>query len=195
MILFIQSMSNLSTCYGFVGIALRSALRMGLHRNLSHAQLNSIELETSRRVFYVCRQLDIYVSALLGFPMLLNDEDVDQPLPTPVDDEFITKEGILSVPPNTPSFFEAFNAHAQLMDILSKIIKYIYPLKGIEKTVAAGGQMSATYMISYTKVKDMEKSLQQWYEKLPSFWRPNPDGPEEVVRSVTGWTTKFLIPC
>jgi hypothetical protein len=184
MILFIQSVSNLSTCYGFVGIALRSALRMGLHRNIPHAHQNAIESESRRRVFSVCRQLDIYVSALLGFPMLLNDEDIDQPLPTPVDDEYITRDGILPVRAGTTSFFEAFNAHAQLMDILSKIIKHIYPLKGIEQGVAQGGEPNTTYIISFTKVKEMEVALQQWNEQLPVDWRPNSNGPEEVVRYV-----------
>ncbi|KAH8200251.1 hypothetical protein TruAng_005587 [Truncatella angustata] len=182
MILFIQSISSLGTCYGFVGIALRSALRMGLHRNLPHNQGTAIDAESRRRVFSVCRQLDIYVSALLGFPMLLNDDDIDQPLPTPIDDEFITKNGMVPVPPGTTSFIEAFNAHARLMDILSKIIKHIYPVKGMEQTVAEGGQMSPSYMISYGKVQELETALQQWNEELPAAWRPDSEGPEEVVR-------------
>ncbi|KAI1769169.1 hypothetical protein GGR53DRAFT_517382 [Hypoxylon sp. FL1150] len=183
MILFIQSISNLSTCYGFVGIALRSALRMGLHRHLPHIKLNPIESETRKRVFYICRQMDTYVSALLGFPLLLNDEDIDQPLPTPVDDQFITKDAILIPPPGTPSFFEAFNAHVKLMDILGKVVKHIYPLKGIEQNEGEGsGQPYASYMISYGKVKEMEKELQQWNEELPVTWRPDSEGSVEVVR-------------
>ncbi|KAI8966227.1 fungal-specific transcription factor domain-containing protein [Daldinia sp. FL1419] len=183
MILFIQSISNLSTCYGFVGIALRSALRMGLHRHLPHIKLNPIEAETRRRVFYICRQMDTYVSALLGFPLLLNDEDIDQPLPTPVDDEYITKDKILRPPPQTPSFLEAFNAHVRLMDILGKVVKNVYPLKGMDQSEAEGsGQPYASYVISYGKIKEIEKELQRWNEDLPDAWRPNPIGAVEVVR-------------
>ncbi|KAI0386228.1 fungal-specific transcription factor domain-containing protein [Hypomontagnella monticulosa] len=183
MILFIQSISNLSTCYGFVGIALRSALRMGLHRHLPHVKLNPIEAETRRRVFYICRQMDTYVSALLGFPLLLNDEDIDQPLPTPVDDQYITKDEIIIPPPGTPSFFEAFNAHVRLMDILGKVVKHVYPLKGIEQNEGENvGEPFASYMISYGKIKEMEKELQQWNEDLPIAWRPDSEGPVEFVR-------------
>jgi hypothetical protein len=32
MIIFLQCSAKLSTCYSYVGIALRAALRMGLHR-------------------------------------------------------------------------------------------------------------------------------------------------------------------
>ncbi|KAI0118611.1 hypothetical protein GGR51DRAFT_554299 [Nemania sp. FL0031] len=183
MILFLQSISNLSTCYGFVGIALRSALRMGLHRHLPHIKLDPIESETRRRVFYICRQMDTYVSALLGFPLLLNDDDIDQLLPTAVDDQFITKEGITTPPPETPSYIEAFNAHVKLMDLLSKVVKNVYPLKRVDPKVVDGDESQyASYMVSYARIKEMEEELQQWNEKLPFAWRPNPEGPVEVVR-------------
>ncbi|GAP90000.1 putative C6 transcription factor [Rosellinia necatrix] len=183
MILFLQSISNLSTCYGFVGIALRSALRMGLHRHLPHIKLDPVESETRRRVFYICRQMDTYVSALLGFPLLLNDDDIDQLLPTAVDDQFITREGITTPPAGTPSYIEAFNAHVKLMDLLSKVVKHVYPLKRIDPKVADGDESQyASYMVSYARIKEMEEELQQWNEQLPFAWRPNPDGPAEVVR-------------
>ncbi|KAI0512783.1 hypothetical protein F5B22DRAFT_614202 [Xylaria bambusicola] len=183
MILFLQSMSNLSTCYGFVGIALRSALRMGLHRHLPYIKMDPVESETRRRVFYICRQMDTYVSALLGFPLLLNDDDIDQLLPTAVDDDFITKEGITTPPSGTPSYIEAFNAHVKLMDLLSKVVKNVYPLKRADPKVTDEDEsQSASYMVSYARVKEMEEELQQWNEQLPFAWRPSPEGSVEVVR-------------
>ncbi|KAI0799241.1 hypothetical protein GGR55DRAFT_670571 [Xylaria sp. FL0064] len=183
MILFLQSISNLSTCYSFVGIALRSALRMGLHRHLPYVKLDPIESETRRRVFYICRQMDTYVSALLGFPLLLNDDDIDQLLPTAVDDQFITKEGITNPPSGTPSYIEAFNAHVKLMDLLSKVVKNVYPLKRVDPKVGEEDESQyASYMVSYARIKEMEEELQRWNEQLPFAWRPNPEGPVEVVR-------------
>jgi len=184
-ILFLQATSNLSACYAFIGIALRSALRIGLHRHLPHAKLSPIEHETRRRVFHVVRQIDTYVSALLGFPILLRTEDIDQPLPTEVDDEHITMDGIQKPPPGTAgSFFEAFNAHAKLMGILEKVVKYIYPLKGIEECAMNGDRPNATYSISYGRIKEIEAELQDWYERLPTRWRPSSEGPIEVIRYV-----------
>ncbi|KAJ2976508.1 hypothetical protein NUW58_g8068 [Xylaria curta] len=183
MILFLQSISNLSTCYGFVGIALRSALRMGLHRHLPHVKLDPIESETRRRVFYICRQMDTYVSALLGFPLLLNDDDIDQLLPTAVDDQFITKEGITKPPAGTPSYIDAFNAQVKLMDLLSKVVKNVYPLKRIDPKVVDGDESHyASYMVSYARIKELEEELEQWKEQLPFAWRPNSEGAVEVVR-------------
>ncbi|KAL5603352.1 hypothetical protein FOBRF1_010885 [Fusarium oxysporum] len=130
-ILFLQATSNLSSCYSFVGIALRSSLRIGLHRHLQHERINVIEQEVRKRVFYVIRQMDIYVSTLLGFPLLLSVDDINQSLPAEVDDEYITPTRILQPPPRSASFLEAFNAHAELIEILFKITKYVYPTKGL----------------------------------------------------------------
>ncbi|KAL0931949.1 C6 transcription factor [Colletotrichum truncatum] len=182
MILFLQATSNLSGCYAFVGIALRSALRMGLHRFLKHEQISIIEQEVRKRVFWVIRQMDIYVSAMLGFPLLLNADDIDQPYPTEIDDEYITNEGILTPPPGMFSFFEAFNAHTRLMEILAKILKHVYPLKGLGQSVMKGDKPGTTYLISYASIKQIETELQEWYEMLPSQWRPSPDGTVEVIR-------------
>lgn len=186
-ILFLQATSNLSACYAFVGIALRSALRMGLHRHLRHEQINTVEDETRRRVFYVIRQMDIYVSTLLGFPLMLNSEDIDQPYPSEIDDEYITPAMMLQPPPGSSSFFVAFNAHTRLMEILAKITKYVYPTKSSAQSVRSNKSSSSTtsYSISYSRIKEIEADLHAWYEKLPERWRPSPDGPIEVVRYVS----------
>ena len=158
---------------------------MGLHRNLPHVKLNPIEHESRRRVFYVIRQMDIYVSALLGFPMSLRDEDIDQPLPTEIDDEYITKDGISKPPPGTPSFYQACNAYTRLMDVLAKVITCVYPVRRIADRPPAEndpGTQVSNYLISYSKIKEIERELHAWYEQLPTYWRPSPDGPIEVIR-------------
>ena len=180
MILFLQSSANLSTCYSYIGIALRSALRMGLHRNLTY-NFNPIERETRRRAFWIIRKMDTYVSALLGFPKMLNDEDVDQELPVEVDDEFITRDAILPMPPGKLSVFVASNAHTRLMFILARVIRDVYPLKS-----AAGGcepgSGRPTYVVSHTKIQAIEYDLQAWSEELPMGLRPGNDAPSDVVR-------------
>ena len=187
-ILFLQATSNLSACYAFVGIALRSALRMGLHRHLQHEAMSTIEDETRRRVFYVIRQMDIYVSTLLGFPLMLNIDDVDQPYPTELDDDFITPTMLIQPPPGSPSsFYVAFNAHTRLMEILAKITKYVYPMKGSGQSVKSAKSSKskssvASYSISYTRIKEIEADLHTWFEKLPETWRPSSDGDIEMVR-------------
>lgn len=181
MIQFLQATSNFRACYALVGVALRSACGMGLHRYIHDSRITAVEDETRRRVFHVVRQMDIQISTILGLPILLSDDDIDQPLPSEIDDEFITDSGLLTPPPGTPcSFFKAFNANVRLNRILAGVVKHIYPLKGMPKH-RDGGE-AETYMISYSRIKEFEQDLHEWLEDLPVMWRPNPDGPADVFR-------------
>lgn len=179
MILFLQSSSNLSTCYSYIGVALRSALRMGLHRNLS-GSFGLIEREKRRRIFWIIRKMDTYVAALLGFPRTLDDDDIDQVLPIEVDDEYITDGAILPMPSGKVSLLAASNAHTGLMVILAKVIKYIYPIKGVDGCLQS--RSSPSYVISHAKIREIERDLQEWLERLPMALRPSADADEEVVR-------------
>lgn len=179
MILFLQSSANLSTCYSYIGVALRSSLRMGLHRNLA-GYFNPIERETRRRVFWIVRKLDTYVSALLGFPQMLSNDDIDQELPMEIDDEYITKDSISPMPPGRTSLYAAPNAHTRLMEILTKVIKCIYPVKGLEQSVQ--GSTTSSYVISHAKIREIERDLADWLDKLPMALRPGGEGSPEVLR-------------
>src|SRR5437762_1072757 len=83
-----------------------------------------------KRLFWIVRKMDTYVGALLGLPKTLSDDDIDQVFPLEVDDEFITRDGILPMPEGRISLLAASNAHTRLLTILSKVISYIYPVKG-----------------------------------------------------------------
>jgi hypothetical protein len=174
---FLQATGNMNGCHTFIGIALRSAMRMGLHRHLSHTSMSPIKDETRRRVFHTIRQMDIYLSTTLGLPILLHDRDIDQPWPTEVDDVYITENGIHKPPPGTPSFLEAFNAHMKLMRILARVVENLYPPTGAEK-----GPANVTYVISVSKIKEIEQDLHNWHEHLSPTWRPGPEEDTQITR-------------
>lgn len=78
--------------------------------------------------------------------------------------------------------FEAFNAHARLIDILRKVVKHVYPSKRPEQRSDA--DEPETYTIKYTDIKGIAQDLVEWREKLPARWRPGSGGSEEVKRYV-----------
>ncbi|KAF2232946.1 hypothetical protein EV356DRAFT_568417 [Viridothelium virens] len=176
MILFLQSSAKLSTCYAFVGIALRSALRMGLHRSFDD-NFTPIEAETRKRAFWVIRKMDIYVGALLGLPITLSDDDIDQDLPTEVEDEYITETEIKPMPKGTTTIVQGSNAHLQLVRIMNKIVRIVYPIKNAQQR----GHMSQ-YTVSMQKIRELEKDLQDWKEKLPMGLRPG-DAQPRIIRA------------
>jgi hypothetical protein len=174
---FLQATGNLSGCYTFLGIALRSALRMGLHRQLSHTIITPIKDETRRRVFHAIWQMDVYLSTILGLPLLLQDRDVDQAMPTEVDDEYITENEILQPQPGRTSSLVALNAHAKVMRILAKVVEHLYPPKGANK-----GANDVTYMISCARIREIEQDLHDWSEQLPVIWHPGPEEDTQMIR-------------
>ena len=179
MILFLHAFEDLSTCHTYIGIALRSSLRMGLHRELCGG-FNPIERETRRRVFWTIRKLDIHVSAALGLPVTLSSDDIDQTLPIEVDDEYITKDAVLSMPPGTTSLYVASNAHTRLILILADVIKHVYPIKGSEQSVQ--GSTNASYSISHATIRDIERDLADWLDALPMFLLSGEEVTPELLR-------------
>ena len=167
-VMFLQSSARLSTCYSYIGIILRSAIRMGLHRSVSNA-FNPIESELRKRIWWIVRKLDTYVGALLGLPQMLSNDDIDQEMPEEIDDEYITKEEILPMPPGRVSVNVALNAHTRLVVILAKIVKYVYPIKG---TAHVHGKGSHSYAVSHAKIREIEADLQNWMNNLPEEFKP-----------------------
>ena len=163
MIMFLQSSAKLATCYSYIGVALTSAIRLGLHRCFS-GNFDPVEQETRRRVFWIIRKMDIYVAAILGLPKLLGDEDIDQVDPLEVDDECITKDGILPQPVGKVPLISATNAHSRLLKILCMVVKYIYPIKSPRQGTDKVSKQ--TYGVSHARIRDIERELQEWEANL-----------------------------
>ncbi|KAE8146353.1 fungal-specific transcription factor domain-containing protein [Aspergillus avenaceus] len=177
MVLFLQSSAKLSTCYSYVGIALRSALRLGLHRSVS-ANFNPLEQELRKRVFWVVRKMDVYVSTLLGLPQMLSDDDIDQEYPISIDGEFINSECILPTPPDYTPLMAGANAHTRLSNIMLKVVKYIYPVKNAQHR----SESDQRYVVSHSKIREIERDLQAWMEQLPAALRPGTEVSPQLER-------------
>lgn len=178
MIIFLQSSVRMSTCYSFVGIALSASVRLGLHRSLPETRFDPIEREVRKRIFWTVKKMDTYVGALLGLPKGIADEDIDQDMPAEVDDELITREEILVQPEGIMPAIAAANAHTKLLTIMGKVVKYIYPLEGVEASVT--GKFG--YSVSYSKVHEIENDLTGWLDELPMQLRPGGDTSESVLK-------------
>ena len=123
--------------------------------------------------------MDTYVGAMLGLPKMLSDDDIDQELPLDIDDELITTEKTTPMPSGHISLNAAPNAHTHLVKVLAKVVQYIYPLKSIEHIHS---QSSQSYVVSYAKIREIERDLQEWMDNLPMALRPGGDPSPELAR-------------
>jgi hypothetical protein len=111
---------------------------------------------------------------------MLSSDDINQTLPLYADDEYITKDAVLSNPPGETSFYIVSNAHTRLILILADVIKHVSPTKELEQSVQ--GSTKTSYSISYDKIRGIERDLADWLDKLPMSLRPEGEGRPEVLR-------------
>ncbi|KAL3241155.1 Asg1p RNJ42_03247 [Nakaseomyces bracarensis] len=163
MFIFLQCSARLSTCYTYIGLAMRSVLRAGFHRAIpANNNFTPLEIEMRKRLFYTIHKLDIYVNAMLGLPGSLSNEDFDQELPIDIPDECLTNEGVDYSSNNyTLSSTGIANQHTKLLMILGDIVKQLYPIKKMSN------------MISHETVTNLEIRLKDWLQNLPDELIPN----------------------
>lgn len=163
MFIFLQCSARLSTCYTYIGLAMRSVLREGFHRSSPpNHNYTPLEIEMRKRLFYTIYKLDIYVNAMLGLPGSLSTNDFDQELPIDIPDECLTSEGI-DYDANNYSLSSTgiANQHTKLLMILGDIVKQLYPIK------------KTSNMISHETVTNLELRLKEWLQNLPEELIPN----------------------
>ena len=160
--IYLQCSARLSTCYTYLAVAMRSALREGLHRvSPPEAHLDPIETETRKRLFYTIYKLDIYVNTMLGLPRSLLPEDFDQTLPVELSDVNITVDGYYPERQNNVlSSVAISNFHTKLTMIIGEIVKELYPIK------------KSSNVISHETVSKLEMKLENWVAQLPPELQP-----------------------
>ena len=163
MIYFLHCTAKMSVCHSYIAAAVAASLQTGLHRSLSGG-LDPIERETRKRVFWTVRNMETYVCAILGLPMTINEEEIDQEMPQEVDDACITQNGISSQPGDQLSANVAMNAYTRLIRIFSKILRYVYPVRNMKHTL---GNRPGSYRVSYARVCEIEQELAPWLANLP----------------------------
>ncbi|PQE30831.1 fungal specific transcription factor domain-containing protein [Rutstroemia sp. NJR-2017a WRK4] len=129
---YLLSQSRVNHCWSLFGTTAHLILAIGIHRRRrSDGQTNVdlIELECRKRVFWCAYTLDNYLSASLGRPRTFHDEDIDQELPNCVSDSDLFSSHINPSILKAQSVMMAPIAHARLSKIISQILRDLYSIK------------------------------------------------------------------
>ncbi|KAJ6109580.1 hypothetical protein N7486_001815 [Penicillium sp. IBT 16267x] len=172
----------MSTCHSYVSAAMAASLQMGLHRCQPEA-MNPVEREIRKRIFWTIRTMETYIVAILGLPMIVTDDDVDQEMPLEVDDQCLTKQCVVSMPDGQVSMIAGVNAHTRLIRILGKIVTDVYPTKRMENEASKN---TRAYIVSDAKVREVERALQYWARSLPMHFQPGADSPKDLLSICSG---------
>ncbi|KAL4978587.1 fungal-specific transcription factor domain-containing protein [Aspergillus desertorum] len=95
----LRSASSQGVWY-MVGLAMRTAIDLGLHRKANEINLDPITAQMRRRLFWTVYYLERVVSMSLGRPFSITDRHIDLPLPVDIDDD-VRDPALL--PPESPA--------------------------------------------------------------------------------------------
>ncbi|TGO69674.1 hypothetical protein BOTNAR_0008g00390 [Botryotinia narcissicola] len=100
---FVLSDADQVNCYVVLGVAVRLALRMGLHRDPDRVggQITPFQGEMRRRLWAILRQIDLLGSFHIGLPSMVESVDSDVQLPRNLNDTDFD-EDCTELPPPRP---------------------------------------------------------------------------------------------
>lgn len=100
---FLLSNADKANCYALLGVAVRLALRMGLHRDRDKVggKMTPFEREMRRRLRNILRQIDLLASFHIGLPSMAESIDSDVELPRNLNDADFDGD-CTELPPSNP---------------------------------------------------------------------------------------------
>ncbi|KAI9651249.1 hypothetical protein NHQ30_001287 [Ciborinia camelliae] len=157
---YLLSQSRVNHCWSLFGTTAHLILALGIHRKRrleSQVNVDMIELECRKRVFWCAYTLDNYLSAALGRPRTFHDDDIDQELPSCVNDSDLTSKHVHVNKSRAQSIMMAPIAHGMLSQIISHILRDLYSIRPPSSSV----RLSLADKYS--------KELGEWRTKLSGF--------------------------
>jgi hypothetical protein len=116
-------LGKLSKAAALLSEAITVSIDAGLHRSADTYDLfDPIEDEVRKRTFWCVYLWDKQLSAHFGRPPMIRLRDCDIGEPAVVDDEFVTREGMLSQPTGTESRMSAFVATIRIMVVMESVL-------------------------------------------------------------------------
>ncbi|KAH8888416.1 hypothetical protein GQ53DRAFT_238696 [Thozetella sp. PMI_491] len=160
---FMQNMNRRDAAFLYVGMALRMAISLGLHQEVTAPAANSAQghvpmldegaREHRRRVWWSVYSLDRILSAKSGNPLTIQDEDIGVRLPSRLPTEEQYCQAVV------------LRHYTDLSRILSVITKAVY-------TKSSNAPKSGKRLMA--SVQNIILSLSKWNQELPNELRFDP---------------------
>ncbi|KAL4937279.1 fungal-specific transcription factor domain-containing protein [Aspergillus oleicola] len=149
--LFLPSTTSRNASYNILGLAMRMAINMGLHRSFSASSLHAHVRELRNRLWWSVYIADRLYTTDMGRPLSVNDSEIDAPLPKHMPDW--ANEAMNSTKVDT---MIVLARHCQL---LGRIVESVYCRpSSVGESVAI---CPSTFLM-------LKKALEDWQAQLPA---------------------------
>ncbi|RFU79707.1 hypothetical protein TARUN_2513 [Trichoderma arundinaceum] len=145
---YLQSSSYSNECWTVLGLAIRIAYDLELHRPPDPDKFDCIEQEVRKRVWYACFGLDKLLSMMYGRPAATSTATFSTPLPEDLDDDCIRPTRLLFPSVQTSSNMSFFLQVSKLYRLL-------------EATTVLGDQPRLADLVS------LDEEFEAWYADVP----------------------------
>ncbi|KAK0432790.1 fungal-specific transcription factor domain-containing protein [Armillaria borealis] len=176
-----------------VGLGLRYAVEIGLHRKKPKGHKPTVDDELKKRSFWALVTLDRLLSLYEGRPIMMQEEDFDVELLVECDDEYwdIRSDGEVRFcqPGNKPSKISYFNAQIRLSGIMSVVVRNLYSIKkGRDK-------LGLVRKDEHRIISDIDSSMNAWMNSIPDHlrWDPDRDNTLFLYQSAVLYSTYYML--
>ncbi|KAH8596956.1 fungal-specific transcription factor domain-containing protein [Bisporella sp. PMI_857] len=158
MALFLQGTPNPQPSFFMVAAAIRASHSIGLHKRGSGFNLNPVEIEQRKRVFWIGYMLDKDICLRSGRPPVQDDDDMNVELPSE-DPE----DNIGNIPlADGKGKVNLFRLMCEFATIESKVYKQLYSVKASKQS---DGELLNT-------IGELDHQLEEWKDSIPVDFRP-----------------------
>lgn len=161
MALFLQGTPNPQPAFFLVAAAIRLAHSIGLHKRGSGFNLNPVENEQRKRVFWIAYLLDKDICLRSGRPPAQDDDDMNVELPSedPPDNVGNIPLAKESDGKRTMNLFRLMCTFAEIQ---SRVYKQLYSVKASRQS---DGELLNT-------IGELDAQLEEWKDSIPVDFRP-----------------------
>lgn len=170
-------LGKLSKAAALLAEAVTMCIDGGLHRSADNYDLfDPIEDEVRKRTFWCVYIWDKQLAAHFGRPTMLRLRDCDVAEPSPVDDEFITRDGLGTPPLGTSCRLSAFIASLRIMVVLEAVLD-VPPARHADDSDSF--LLKATSVLSggrkFNPMREEEALLDEIHRSVPAYWAHTPE--------------------
>ncbi|KAK3299428.1 fungal-specific transcription factor domain-containing protein [Chaetomium fimeti] len=158
MSLFMQGTPNPQPSFLLIATAIRLSHTIGLHKRGTGFNLNPIEIEQRKRVFWIAYMLDKDLCLRSGRPPAQDDNDMNVELP-----DADPADGIGNIPlADGKGKMNLFRVMCELSIVESRVYTKLYSTKA---TKQSDGELLNT-------IGELDKELEDWKDRIPIDFRP-----------------------
>ncbi|KIV91403.1 hypothetical protein PV10_05946 [Exophiala mesophila] len=158
MALFLQGTPNPQPSFFLIAAAIRCSHTIGLHKRGAAFNLNPIEVEQRKRVFWIAYLLDKDTCLRAGRPPAQDDDDMNVELPS--EDP---PDNIGNVPlADGKGKINLFRLMCEFAIISSKVYRQLY---SVQASKQSDGELLNT-------IGELDKELEAWKDSIPIDFRP-----------------------